>query len=86
MASGPCRPATGRVAPRFGTSVVETIFDQVIKEEIELRRGNAGGWGSQAVDLSPARDPGWPGQRRRTSGIVGSSPRHSESSSVDRRP
>ncbi|HJW21745.1 MAG TPA: multicopper oxidase domain-containing protein, partial [Candidatus Limnocylindrales bacterium] len=35
--------------------VVGTIFDQVIKEGIELSRGNAGGWGSQAVDLSPAQ-------------------------------
>jgi nitrite reductase (NO-forming) len=35
--------------------VVGTIFDTVIKEGIELRRGNAGGWGSQAVDLSPAQ-------------------------------
>ena len=35
--------------------VVGTIFDNVIKEGIELRRGNAGGWGSQAVDLSPAQ-------------------------------
>lgn len=35
--------------------VVGTIFDTVIKEGIELQRGNAGGWGSQAVDLSPAQ-------------------------------
>ena len=35
--------------------VVGTIFDHVIKEGIELQRGNAGGWGSQAVDLSPAQ-------------------------------
>ena len=35
--------------------VVGTIFDNVIKEGIELRRGNADGWGSQAVDLSPAQ-------------------------------
>jgi len=35
--------------------VVGTIFDTVIKEGIELRRGNAGGWGSQAVDLAPAQ-------------------------------
>jgi nitrite reductase (NO-forming) len=35
--------------------VVGTIFDQVIKEGIELQRGNAGGWGSQAVDLAPAQ-------------------------------
>ncbi|HEY3524123.1 MAG TPA: multicopper oxidase domain-containing protein [Candidatus Limnocylindrales bacterium] len=35
--------------------VVGTIFDTVIKEGIALERGNAGGWGSQAVDLSPAQ-------------------------------
>jgi nitrite reductase (NO-forming) len=35
--------------------VVGTIFDQVIKEGIVLQRGNAGGWGSQAVDLAPAQ-------------------------------
>ena len=35
--------------------VVGTIFDTVIKEGIALKRGNAGGWGSQAVDLSPAQ-------------------------------
>jgi nitrite reductase (NO-forming) len=35
--------------------VVGTIFDQVIKEGIELKRGNAGNWGSQAVDLAPAQ-------------------------------
>ncbi len=35
--------------------VVGTIFDNVVKEGIELRRGNAGGWGAQAVDLSPAQ-------------------------------
>ena len=35
--------------------VVGTIFDQVIKEGIELSRGNADGWGSQAVDLAPAQ-------------------------------
>ncbi len=35
--------------------IVGTIFDTVIKEGIELLRGNAGGWGSQAVDLSPAQ-------------------------------
>ena len=35
--------------------VVGTIFDTVIKEGIVLERGNAGGWGSQAVDLSPAQ-------------------------------
>jgi len=35
--------------------VVGTIFDTVIKEGITLAKGNAGGWGSQAVDLSPAQ-------------------------------
>jgi len=34
---------------------VGTIFDTVIKEGIVLQKGNAGGWGSQAVDLSPAQ-------------------------------
>jgi nitrite reductase (NO-forming) len=36
-------------------NVVGTIFDTVIKEGIELLPGNSGGWGSQAVDLSPAQ-------------------------------
>ena len=35
--------------------VVGTIFDTVIKEGVILSRGNAQGWGSQAVDLSPAQ-------------------------------
>jgi nitrite reductase (NO-forming) len=35
--------------------VVGTIFDTVTKEGITLARGNAQGWGSQAVDLSPAQ-------------------------------
>ncbi len=35
--------------------VVGTIFDTVIKEGITLARGNAGGWGSQTVDLAPAQ-------------------------------
>jgi nitrite reductase (NO-forming) len=35
--------------------IVGTIFDTVIKEGISLVKGNAGGWGSQAVDLSPAQ-------------------------------
>jgi nitrite reductase (NO-forming) len=35
--------------------VVGTIFDRVIKEGVELKVGNAGGYGSQAVDLSPAQ-------------------------------
>ena len=32
-----------------------TVFDRVIKEGIELKVGNDGSWGSQAVDLSPAQ-------------------------------
>jgi nitrite reductase (NO-forming) len=57
-------PTKGRVrvfvldaGPNVDSSfhVVGTIFDQVIKEGIELQRGNAAGWGSQAVDLSPAQ-------------------------------
>ena len=35
--------------------VVGTIFDNVFKEGVGVERGNAGGWGSQAVDLSPAQ-------------------------------
>lgn len=35
--------------------VVGTIFDSVEKEGVALVKGNAGGWGSQAVDLSPAQ-------------------------------
>jgi nitrite reductase (NO-forming) len=35
--------------------IVGTIFDTVTKEGIHLVRGNDGGWGSQAVDLSPAQ-------------------------------
>ena len=35
--------------------VVGTIFDTVIKEGMVLAKGNAQGWGSQAVDLSPAQ-------------------------------
>jgi len=35
--------------------VVGTIFDSVTKEGVALVRGNAGGWGAQAVDLSPAQ-------------------------------
>jgi len=35
--------------------VVGTIFDTVIKEGIALLPGNTGGWGAQAVDLSPAQ-------------------------------
>jgi len=35
--------------------VVGTIFDEVIKEGVHLERGNAGNWGSQAVDLAPAQ-------------------------------
>lgn len=35
--------------------VVGTIFDRVIKEGVELEIDNAGRYGSQAVDLSPAQ-------------------------------
>ena len=35
--------------------VVGTIFDTVYKEGVALLPGNAGGWGAQAVDLSPAQ-------------------------------
>jgi nitrite reductase (NO-forming) len=35
--------------------IVGTIFDTVVKEGVILAKGNAGGWGSQAVDLSPAQ-------------------------------
>jgi nitrite reductase (NO-forming) len=45
------------VGPNIDSSfhVVGTIFDTVIKEGVILAKGNAGGWGSQAVDLSPAQ-------------------------------
>ena len=45
------------VGPNVDSSfhVVGTIFDTVIKEGIVLAKGNAGGYGSQAVDLSPAQ-------------------------------
>jgi nitrite reductase (NO-forming) len=45
------------VGPNVDSSfhVVGTIFDTVIKEGVVLAKGNAGGWGSQAVDLSPAQ-------------------------------
>jgi nitrite reductase (NO-forming) len=57
-------PTKGRVrvfildaGPSIDSSyhVVGTIFDSVIKEGTTLARGNASGWGSQAVDLSPAQ-------------------------------
>lgn len=57
-------PTKGRVrvfvldtGPSIDSSfhVVGTIFDTVIKEGIQLVKGNKGGWGSQAVDLSPAQ-------------------------------
>ena len=57
-------PTKGRIrvfvldaGPNIDSSfhVVGTIFDTVIKEGIQLVKGNAGGWGSQAVDLSPAQ-------------------------------
>jgi hypothetical protein len=45
------------VGPNIDSSfhVVGTIFDSVTKEGVSLTKGNAGGWGSQAVDLSPAQ-------------------------------
>ena len=57
-------PTKGRVrvfvldaGPNIDSSfhVVGTIFDTVTKEGIQLLKGNEGGWGSQAVDLSPAQ-------------------------------
>ncbi|HEV8404206.1 MAG TPA: multicopper oxidase domain-containing protein [Candidatus Limnocylindrales bacterium] len=57
-------PTDGRVrvfvldaGPNIDSSfhVVGTIFDTVTKEGIQLVKGNSGGWGSQAVDLSPAQ-------------------------------
>ena len=57
-------PTKGRVrvfvldaGPNVDSSyhVVGTIFDTVTKEGVQLLKGNAGGWGSQAVDLSPAQ-------------------------------
>ena len=57
-------PSKGRVrvfvldvGPNIDSSfhIVGTIFDTVTKEGIGLVKGNAGGWGSQAVDLSPAQ-------------------------------
>jgi nitrite reductase (NO-forming) len=57
-------PAKGRIrvfvldaGPNLPSSfhVVGTIFDSVIKEGMILEPGNAGGWGSQAVDLGPAQ-------------------------------
>lgn len=35
--------------------IVGTIFNTVIKEGVALTKGNAGSWGSQALDLSPAQ-------------------------------
>lgn len=35
--------------------IVGTIFDSVTKEGVSLVSGNPGGWGAQAVDLSPAQ-------------------------------
>ena len=35
--------------------VVGSIFHSVIKEGVHLAEGNAGNWGAQAVDLSPAQ-------------------------------
>jgi len=62
---GPIEVATGKrvrvfvldAGPSIDSSfhVVGTIFDRVIKEGMELPLDNAGGWGSQVVDLSPAQ-------------------------------
>jgi nitrite reductase (NO-forming) len=43
--------------PNIDTSfhIEGTVFDRVIKEGIELKVGNEGSWGSQAVDLSPSQ-------------------------------
>jgi len=35
--------------------VVGTIFNQVVKEGVWLKKGNDGNWGAQAVDLAPAQ-------------------------------
>jgi nitrite reductase (NO-forming) len=35
--------------------IVGTIFDTVIREGVHLAKGNAGTWGSQAIDLAPAQ-------------------------------
>jgi nitrite reductase (NO-forming) len=35
--------------------IVGTIFNTVIKEGVHLSKGNAGNWGAQAMDLSPAQ-------------------------------
>jgi nitrite reductase (NO-forming) len=45
------------VGPSIDSSfhIVGTIFDDVIKEGVHLEQGNAGNWGAQAVDLSPAQ-------------------------------
>jgi nitrite reductase (NO-forming) len=45
------------VGPNVDSSfhVVGTIFDTVRKEGVGLVKGNADGWGSQAVDLAPAQ-------------------------------
>jgi nitrite reductase (NO-forming) len=45
------------VGPSIDSSfhIVGTIFDDVIKEGVQLERGNEGNWGSQAVDLAPAQ-------------------------------
>ncbi len=45
------------VGPSMDSSfhIVGTIFDTVIREGVQLLRGNDGNWGSQAVDLAPAQ-------------------------------
>jgi nitrite reductase (NO-forming) len=43
--------------PNLGSSfrIEGAVFDRVIREGVELPVGNSGGWGSQAVDLSPGQ-------------------------------
>jgi nitrite reductase (NO-forming) len=53
----PVRVFVLNAGPNMDSSyhVVGTIFDQVVKEGVWLKRGNDGNWGSQAVDLAPAQ-------------------------------
>ena len=61
----PVKVATGKTVRVFvlnaGPSedssfhVVGTIFNQVVKEGVWLKKGNDGNWGAQAVDLAPAQ-------------------------------
>jgi nitrite reductase (NO-forming) len=64
-ADNPIQVATGErlrifvldAGPNLSSSfhVIGAVFDRVVKEGVELRAGNAGSWGSQAVDLSPGQ-------------------------------